>query len=110
MSYVELPDGRRKYRHGRYYRPVPPEERKKDGPASRGEPGQWYQSKWLPPFVTCLPDDEREMPPTRPDEDAFHHNFGCVCDVCERPAALWWKRQKVRRATVPRAGPRSARP
>lgn len=41
-----------------------------------------------------IDDDERVMPETRPDTDAFEHPYLCRCDVCRRPEAKKWKQKK----------------
>ena len=61
-------------------------------------PGEWHNGRWLTP-IDVLPDEQRTMPETRPDELAYDHmekRFGCSCDVCQRPAAARWK-EKWRR-------------
>ena len=44
-----------------------------------------------------IPDDEREMPPTRPDEEAASHKAICACDVCRRPGSMNWKQRAHKR-------------
>lgn len=58
--------------------------------------GQWYQNRWLPP-LPLVPDDEREMPFTAPDELCALHKPGCRCKVCSHlPVEL--KRRLRRKA------------
>ena len=90
--YVQ-PDGTRVYRSYHRYTPVAPEDRvygvrKPDDPRAV----RWG-GKWLLP-LDVLPDAERAMPDTRPDEEAYEHRGDapkCRCDVCRRPAAKRWK-------------------
>lgn len=87
MSRVELPDGTVGHRDPRTGRIRPyTYQRKTNQPYRRrtGEAGQWHNGKWLP-VLQFRPDEERVMPPTRPDSEADGHSLKCRCDVCRRP-------------------------
>jgi len=79
----------RTYKSGKSYRKLLPEERKiginkPDDPRAVRFHGKWF----LP--LDVLPDRQRVLPETRPDELAYDHMskpFGCRCDVCRRPGA-----------------------
>lgn len=96
MSKVRiLEDGTHLYATGHRYKPVPVEERKiginkPDDPRAVRFHGKWF----LP--LDVLPDEDRVMPPTREDREAYDHmdtNLLCQCDVCVRPAAERWRRK-----------------
>ena len=57
--------------------------------------GVWHNGRFhRPPAV--LPDDQRVMPDTLPDELAYDHMskpYGCRCPVCLRPAAARYQRR-----------------
>lgn len=88
-------DGTRIYADYHRYTPKPLEERKyrinkPDDPRAVRFHGQWF----LP--LELLPDERREMPPTREDSEAYDHmsiSVLCNCDVCRRPAAERWRRK-----------------
>ena len=90
-----LADGTRVYSNGTKRTPVPDhlrkyKRRKPDDPRAVLYQGNWY----LP--LEVLPEDERVMPTTRPDTDAYDHMSKprkCKCDVCKRPEAKRWKNQ-----------------
>ena len=50
--------------------------------------------------MKLIPEAERVMPATRPDEEALTHRALCHCEVCQRPAAraLIKRRQKALRS------------
>lgn len=48
------------------YQPVPPDQRKYQGPKFSGRRGQYVGHHWYDD-LELLPDDERVMPATRPD-------------------------------------------
>lgn len=79
------------------------------GPVRRGEQGAWFNSRWYPE-LDVLDDDEREMPETVPDEEAYDHRFGCMCRACRRPEARHYKRARVRRGSGRPLAPRGPRP
>lgn len=97
-----LEDGTRVYSNGTRYKPKALEERKTrvlkpDDPRAVRWCGKW----WLP--MELVPEDERQMPETRPDSDAYEHmktTALCWCDVCRRPEAERW-RKKWRRDGCP---------
>lgn len=96
-TYRELEDGTRIYADGHRYKPKAPEERKygvrrPDHPEAVRFHGNWF----LP--LPLQPDETRELPPTRPDEETLQHKATCVCEVCSRPQARrYWRR--VRRGS-----------
>lgn len=86
-------DGTRVYSDYHRYKPRAPEERayavrKPDDPRAVRWGGTWL----LPlPLV-----EDRVMPETRPDSDAYDHmstNLLCRCQVCLRPEAERWRRR-----------------
>ena len=55
-----------------------------------------------------IPEDQRVMPATRPDEEGLSHKSLCTCEVCVRPGMAeekrrWWSRQ-VKAGVSPRLG------
>jgi hypothetical protein len=91
-----LEDGTRVYSNYTRYTPVAEGERK----YGRNKPDdpdavRWYGT-WLLP-LELLAHEERVMPETRPDTDAYVHmsyrGWRCRCDVCKRPEADRWKEQ-----------------
>ena len=55
-----------------------------------------------------IPEDQRVMPATRPDEEGLSHKSLCTCEVCIRPGMAeekrrWWSRQ-VKAGVSPRLG------
>lgn len=99
-----LADGTRVYSNGTKYKPVE-QWRRKYGMNKPDDPRAvlWSSRWWLP--LELLPDDDRTMPLTRPDTDAYDH-FGkrqkCRCDVCRRPEAQRWKDKRMRELRPPR--------
>jgi hypothetical protein len=87
-------DGTRVYAEGKRYRPVAPEQRKNrvlkpDHPDAVRFHGNWF----LP--LELAPDEARDMPATRPDEETLEHRAWCRCEVCTRPAAAeLWRRAR----------------
>jgi hypothetical protein len=89
-----LEDGTRLYSNRTRYTPVPEEQRKNfvrkpDDPRAVRWGGHWV----LP--LDLLGEDQRQLPETRPDSEAFDHMVkprACRCDVCKRPEAKRWKR------------------
>jgi len=91
MAYTELEDGTRVYSNGFRYKPVPLEQRK----YRKFPPGtQWHGGKPYGP-LPLLPDDDRDMPATRPDEEAAQHTLGCTCDFCKVPRVQRLKRERL---------------
>jgi hypothetical protein len=74
-----LPDGTKVYTNGFRYTPVPEDKRK----YRKFPPGtQWMHGKPFGP-LPVLPDDDRELPWTRPDSEAIDtHKLGCMCRMC----------------------------
>jgi hypothetical protein len=102
----QLEDGTRRYSNYTRYKPLSAEERryavrKPDTPGAL-----MYQGCWYLPLVLS-PVDQRGMPLTRPDTDAYEHMAKprkCKCEVCKRPESEIWKdkwRRGVRLRTVP---------
>lgn len=89
------PDGTRVYSNHTRYKPMPDSQRK-NSVRKPEDPGavRWY-GEWLLP-LDLLGDDQRVLPETRPDTDAYDHMTKprrCRCYVCLRPEAKKWKRQ-----------------
>lgn len=90
-----LEDGTRIYKGGMRYKPVPLEQRKNrvlkpDDPNAYRWGSTWYT---LP---TLLPDEQRILPETIPDTEAYDHwakPKPCRCLVCKRPEATRWKKK-----------------
>lgn len=85
----------RTYKNGITYTPVPLDERK-IGVNKPDHPGAVrFYGRWFLP-LDLLPQEDRVLPATRPDSDAYDHMskpYGCSCEVCRRPAAERWKRK-----------------
>jgi hypothetical protein len=87
------PGGVRHYKCGHRYTLMADEDRtngrrKPDDPRAVRFHGIWF----LP--LDLLPEDQRVMPETRPDEETLEHRAICRCDVCRRPqAAVLWRRR-----------------
>lgn len=89
-----LEDGTRVYSTYHRYKPLSAEERvyavrKPDDPRAVRFHGNWF----LP--LDLAPEQERQMPATRPDSETYDHmstNALCGCEVCSRASA-----EKVRR-------------
>jgi hypothetical protein len=88
-----LEDGTRVYANGVRYRPVSDDKRrnKKRRPEDP-RAVRWY-NQWviLPELVA---DDDRSMPETVPDSEAYNHwleKRGCRCFICKRPESRRWK-------------------
>ena len=90
-----LADGTRVYSNGVRRTPVPDhlrkyKRRKPDVPGAVLYQGNWY----LP--LELVPLDDRLVPETRPDTDAYDHAAKprkCKCNVCRRPEARRWRNQ-----------------
>lgn len=93
-----LPDGTRVYSNGTKYKPKSDAERtyarrKLEDPRAYFWHGEWYLLQEM------VSDDERAMPETRPDIDAYDHaekKPRCKCVVCKRPEALRWRQKRLR--------------
>lgn len=85
------------------YTPVPLEDRKIGVNRPDDPRAVRFHTRWFLP-LDVLPDEERALPETRPDELAYDHMAkltGCRCDVCSRPAARthqarWRRHQGLR--------------
>lgn len=92
------PDGTRVYADGRRYTPRRPEERvygvnKPDDPRAVR-----FHTRWFLP-LPLLPEAQRTMPATRPDDQTLEHKGSCRCEVCLRPQArALWSRARRRAA------------
>lgn len=100
VTYRTEPDGTRVYPHGHRYRPLSDEERvyARRKPADAEERGavRW-RGNWYYP-LDVLEDEQRELPWTRPDEEAAGHQLGCRCLMCRTvPRVRRLKRERVRR-------------
>lgn len=97
MTVKVLEDGTRVYSNYTRYTPVPDSERvyrrrKPDDPRA-----VLFRGEWFLPFDHLLSDEERAMPETRPDTDAWGHLAKprkCKCMVCKRPESEVWKRKE----------------
>lgn len=99
MTYRVEPDGTRVYAKGHRYRPLSDEERvyARRKPADAEERGaERWRGNWYYP-LDVLPDEERSLPWTRPDEEAASHEFGCRCFMCRTvPRVRRLKRARVK--------------
>ena len=84
------PDGTRVYSNGTRYKPLSREERKYNWQRPDHPEAVRFHTRWFLPLV-LVPDELREMPETRPDDQTLEHRAWCRCAVCSRPAAqkLW---------------------
>ena len=101
MAYTEEPDGTRVYSNGFRYKPVAASERKirKLKPDDAEERGvQRWRGVWLDP-LPLLPEEERQVPWTRPDSEAIDsHELGCACLMCKTvPRVREKKRERLLR-------------
>jgi hypothetical protein len=90
---VVLEDGTRRYSNYTRYVPVPKEQRKYAVRKPEVPGSLMYQGEWYLPLVVS-PVDQREMPTTRPDTEAYEHMAKprrCKCEVCKRPESEVWK-------------------
>lgn len=98
MGYVEEPDGTRVYDHGKRYKPLALHERKYRvlKPVDADERGATrFAGKWWYP-LDVLPDAERALPWTRPDEEGGMHQLGCLCYMCRNsPRVRKLKRKRL---------------
>jgi hypothetical protein len=89
-----LPDGRHLYRNNRVkYMPVKPEDRKYKVRKPDDPRAVRFRGEWFIPYDT-VPDDQRTMPETQPDNLAYLHIYirnDCDCTVCVRPEAQVWR-------------------
>lgn len=102
-----LPDGTRVYSNGVRRKPVPDHLRKYKRRKPDDPRAVRWRGDWLLP-LELLPDDERVMPLTRPDTDAYDHMSKprkCRCDVCRRPEAKKWKAKWRREQRQMRTAP-----
>jgi hypothetical protein len=89
-------DGTRVYADYHRYRPKKLSERayginKPDDPAAVRFYGRWF----LP--LPVLPDEQRVLPETIPDNETLLHKARCLCRVCRRPqSAELWRRRRAR--------------
>jgi hypothetical protein len=103
-----LEDGTHWYACGHGYKPVAEEDRKyghnkPDDPRAVRFYGTWF----LP--LDLLPEEDRVMPQTRPDDATLDHRALCRCLVCQRPqAAVLWRHAMRKGRIRPGSDPRSA--
>lgn len=99
MGYRTEPDGTRVYDKGKRYKPLADDERKygRRKPADAEERGAVrFAGNWYYPLDT-LDDALRELPWTRPDEEAVGHQVGCGCLMCRTvPRVRRLKRERLR--------------
>lgn len=60
--------------------------------------------------VQMIPEYDRTMPETRPDEVILDHKWMCACNICTRPGAEYWKGLKIRRQVKGSVGPTKPQP
>lgn len=90
------PDGTRVYADGCRYKPLPPEERKYGVNKPDHPDAVRFHGAWFVP-LPLLPEETRELPPTREDAETLEHRAACRCEVCQRPQAQQlWKRRRRR--------------
>lgn len=90
-----LEDGTRVYSNYVRYTPVAPEERINGVNRPDDPRAVRFHTRWFLP-LDVLDDEDRVLPETRPDTDAYDHmtsNIFCRCDVCRRPHAEHWRRK-----------------
>lgn len=88
-----LPDGTRVYSNGTRYKPKAVEDRAYAIRKPPVEGAERLGGTWFLP-LELLPVEERLLPETRPDTDAYDHMTKprrCKCLVCKRPEAKRWK-------------------
>ena len=99
VTYRVEPDGTRVYAKGWRYKPLSDDERvyARRKPADAEERGAVrFAGNWYYP-IPVLPDADRRIPWTRPDEEAATHQFGCLCFMCRTvPRVRRLKRARVR--------------
>lgn len=89
-----LEDGTRVYSTYHRYKPMADEDRTNKVRKPADPRAVRFHGTWFLP-LDLAPEQERQMPATRPDSDAYEHmssNTLCGCEVCSRPSA-----EKVRR-------------
>lgn len=90
-----LEDGTRVYSNYTRYKPKPLSERKYAVRKPDDPRAVRWLGDWLLP-LEVLPEEERQLPETRPDTDAYEHMEKprkCRCYVCLRPESQRWKDQ-----------------
>lgn len=88
-----LSDGTRRYANsGTRYKPVAPQDRVYASHRPDDPRAVRFHANWFLP-LDLLPEEDRDMPETRPDDQTLLHKASCRCDVCIRPQAneLWRK-------------------
>lgn len=103
-------DGTRVYSGYERYTPVPLEERK-NGINKPDDPrAVRFHTRWFVP-MDLVPDNERVMPETRSDEEAYYHALKtllCRCKVCVRPSAVAFRNRARDGAGVFKGAPRKS--
>lgn len=90
-----LPDGTRKYADGHRYKPMAAEDRTNAVRRPDDPRAVRFYGEWLLPIDTIAA-EQRVMPETRPDDDAYLHagkRGGCRCEPCRRPTAERYRRR-----------------
>lgn len=97
-------DGTRVYSNHVRYKPVAPEKRKYASHKPDDPRAVRYNAHWFLP-LELLPESQRTMPKTRPDEDGYDHRVMCRCDICrDNEQLLGWKQLRLgSRSRVPGA-------
>ena len=100
VTYRTEPDGTRVYAKGWRYKPLSDDERvyARRKPVDAEERGAVrFAGNWYYPLLT-LPEADRKLPWTRPDEEAIAHQLGCLCFMCRTvPRVKRKKRARVRK-------------
>lgn len=84
-----LEDGTRVYASYHRYKPMADEDRVNTVRKPADPRAVRFHGKWFLP-LDVLQDEQRAMPETRPDDQAYDHmnvSLLCRCEVCMRPEA-----------------------
>jgi hypothetical protein len=88
-------DGTRVYAGYHRYKPMADADRKKAVRKPDDPRAVRFRCDWFLP-LEVLPDEQRVMPQTRPDEEILTHRAWCSCEVCRRPEAQVLYRREAR--------------
>jgi hypothetical protein len=91
-----LEDGTHVYASYHRYKPMADEDRTNKINKPKDPRAVRFHALWFLP-LELLDDEQRVMPPTRPDSQTLEHRGWCTCEVCSRPAARTvWRVQRER--------------